>query len=119
MIEMIKELLSNHFTEILGAIITGLAGWLGAEAKKLYTKYINTKTKKEIADTVVQFVEQVYKDLHGEEKLNVALSAFSEMLAEAGISASDLEMRILLEAAVAKFNDAFSKGIALDPAKVN
>ena len=114
---MIAEFLSNHLIEILGAIITAVAGWLGAEVKKLYTKHVNTKTKKELARTVVQFVEQVYKDLHGEEKLNAALSALAEMLAEAGIHASDLEMRILLEAAVAEFNGAFDKGIAIEPAK--
>ena len=62
-----------------------------------------------VAKTAVQFVEQVYKDLHGEDKLNTALEAASDMLAEKGITVSELEMRVLLESAVAEFNDAFNK----------
>lgn len=114
---MFEEFLSNHFAQILGTIITTVAGYIGLVVKNLVTKYLNDKTKRAIAKTVVQFVEQVYKDLHGEEKLNAALAAFSEMLAEKGITVSDLEMRVLIEAALAEFNDAFDKGIAIDPAK--
>jgi hypothetical protein len=73
------------------------------------TKYINDKTKKEVAKVAVQFVEQVYKDLHGEEKLNEALQAAAEMLQEKNISVSSLELRVLIEAAVAEFNNAFNK----------
>lgn len=114
---MLQDFISNYFMEILGTIITAVAGWLGATFKKMYTKVVNTRIKKDLAKTVVQFVEQVYKDLHGEEKLNVAMSSFSEMLAEEGIHISELEMRMLLEAALAEFNSAFDKGIAIDPAK--
>ena len=78
-------------------------------AKRLYTKYVNDKIKQAVAKTVVQAVEQIYKDLHGEEKLNKALEAASEMLAEKGITITDLEMRMLLEAALAEFNRAFEK----------
>ena len=82
---------------------------LAAAAKKLAAKHINEKIKKDVARTVVQFVEQVYKDLHGDEKLNAALAAFSEMLAEKGITITELEMRMLIEAAVGEFNEAFKK----------
>ena len=116
---MIAEFINTYGVELLYGAIVAIFGWLGAAAKKVFTKIANTKVKRDLAKTVVQFVEQVYKDLHGEEKLNVAMSAFSEMLAEEGIHVSELEMRMLLEAAVAEFNDAFnkSKGIAIDPAK--
>ena len=90
-------------------IITGIDGYLGIVINTLCTKYINDKTKEAVAKTAVQFVEQVYKDLHGEDKLNVAFSAASDMLAEKGIKVSELEMRALLEAAVAEFNEAFKK----------
>ena len=83
-------------------------------AKQLYTKYINDKTKQAVARTVVQGVEQIYQDLHGEEKLAKALECASEMLAEKGITVTDLELRMLIEAAVAEFNDAFSKSASED-----
>ena len=107
---MFAEFISEYGTTILYTIITAIAGWLGIVFKNLYTKYINTKTKKDVAYTVVLGVEQIYKDLHGEEKLNMALAAASEMLAEKGIKVSELEMKMLIEAALAEFNDAFNKG---------
>lgn len=107
--EFIKLFISEYGTTILYAILTALAGYIGIVAKRLYTKYVNDKTKQAVAKTVVQAVEQIYKDLHGEEKLNKALEAASEMLAEKGITITDLEMRTLIEASLAEFNRAFEK----------
>ena len=112
---MFAEFINQYGMQILYAIITAIAGYVGIVIKNLCTKYINDKTKATVAKTAVQFVEQVYKDLHGEEKLNEALSAASEMLAEKGITMSDLEMRVLIEAAVAEFNEAFRKGVGVEP----
>ena len=98
---------------ILSAIITALASALGVLVKKLWDKTVGDKvkedTKKDVAKLVVKYVEQVYKDIHGEEKLNKALDAFSEMLNQKGITISDLEMRVYLESALAGFNNAFTK----------
>lgn len=107
--EFIKLFISEYGTTILYAVLTALAGYIGIVAKRLYTKYVNDKTKQAVAKTVVQAVEQIYKDLHGEEKLNKALEAASEMLAEKGITITDLEMRMLIEAALAEFNRTFEK----------
>ena len=107
--EFLKEFISEYGTTILYAILTALAGYLGIVIKRLYTKFVNNKTKQAVAKTVVQAIEQIYKDLHGEEKLNKALESMSEMLAEKGITITDLEMRMLIEAAVAEFNEAFKK----------
>lgn len=106
---MFAEFINEYGMQILYAIITGIAGYIGIVVKNLVTKYINDKTKQAVAKTSVQFVEQVYKDLHGEEKLNEALDAASQMLAEKGINVTELELRALIEAAVAEFNDAFKK----------
>lgn len=106
---MFAEFINQYGMEILYAIITAIAGYIGIVIKNLCTKYINDKTKASVAKTAVQFVEQVYKDLHGEEKLNEALVAASEMLLEKGITVSDLELKVLIEAAVAEFNKAFEK----------
>lgn len=92
---------------IVTAVVTGVCGWLGVQVKSLADKYLNDKTKKDVAKTVVQAVEQVYKDLHGKEKLDKAIESASEMLAEKGITVTELELRMLIEAAVAEFNKAF------------
>lgn len=106
---MLAEFINNYGLQLLYAVITAIAGYIGIVVKNLVTKYINDKTKETVAKTAVQFVEQVYKDLHGEDKLNTALIAASEMLAEKGISVTELELRVLIEAAVAEFNKAFEK----------
>ena len=106
---MVIEFINQYGMEILYTIVMAIAGYVGIVIKNLATKYINDKTKTAVAKTAVQFVEQVYKDLHGEEKLEMALSAASEMLTEKGITISDLELRYLIEAAVGEFNNAFNK----------
>lgn len=107
--DFLKEFISVYGTTILYSILTAIAGYLGIVIKNLYQKYINDKTKQDVAKTCVKAVEQIYKDLHGEEKLQKALESASEMLASKGITISDIELRILIEAAVAEFNDAFNR----------
>ena len=106
---MFAEFINQYGTTILYAVVTFIGGYIGIVIKNLYTKYINDKTKQAVAKSAVQFVEQVYKDLHGEAKLTEALVAAETMLAEKGITISALELRVLIEAAVSEFNDAFHK----------
>ncbi len=106
---MFAEFVNTYGTQILYTLVTAIFGYLGIVAKTLAQKHFNDKTKREVAKNAVQFVEQVFKNLHGEEKLNEALNAASEMLAEKGIAITDLELRVLIEAAVAEFNKAFEK----------
>lgn len=107
---MFAEFIETYGMEILYTLITAVAGWLAIEVKKVVTKYINDKTKKTVAKTVVQAVEQIYKDLHGEDKLNKAIEYMAEMLTEKGITATELEVRVLLEDAVGEFNKVFNNG---------
>lgn len=106
---MFIAFINQYGMDILYTVVMALVGYIGIALKSLFTKYVNDKTKQSVAKTAVQFVEQVYKNLHGEEKLNAAFTAASEMLAEKGITISELEMRALLEAAVGELNDVFNK----------
>ena len=106
--DIITDFISAYGVEIMYAILTFIAGWLGTVIKKLATEWFNNKTKQDIAKTCVKAVEQIYKDLHGEEKLQEALKAASEMLQSENITVTDIELRLLIEAAVAEFNDAFN-----------
>lgn len=108
------EIINNYAAEIIGIILTAVATLLGTAFKKLATKYVNTKIKREIARTVVRGVEQIYQHLNGEEKLAKALEAASEMLAAQGITVTELELRMLLEDAVGEFNDVFNSGTILE-----
>jgi hypothetical protein len=106
---MFNEIIKEIILYILGLAIPVVFGWLGVQLKKLAAKYLDNLEKKAVARTVVQFVEQVFTDLHGEEKLHAALNRAAELLAEKGIKFSALEMETLIEAAVAEFNEAFHK----------
>lgn len=106
---MFAEFISEYGTTILYTVLTAIAGYIGIAVKNLYEKYINDKTKQTVVKTVVQGVEQMYKELHGEDKLNAALESASEMLELKGIAVSEFELKMLIEAAVAEFNDAFHK----------
>ena len=112
--EFILEIINTYGMQIIGTILTALAGVLAMAVKNLATKYINTKVKREIARTVVQGVEQLYKHLSGEEKLGKALEAAADMLTANGITVTDLELRMLLEAAVGEFNDVFNSATILE-----
>lgn len=106
--ELFNEFVSVYGTTILYSALTAIAGYLGIVAKNLYQKYVNDKTKKDVVKTCVSAVEQLYKDLHGEEKYSKAVEAAADMLAEKGITITELEIRMLIEAAVSEFNNAFA-----------
>ena len=108
---MFADFVNQYGTSILYTVLTAIFGYVGIVAKNLYTKYINDKTKQAVVKTVVQGVEQMYKDLHGDEKLDKALEAASEMLEEKGIAISGFELRMMIEAALAEFNGAFNKEV--------
>lgn len=106
------DILNSYLTKILLLLLLALAGWLGGQVKNLYKTYVNTEIKQAVCRTAVRFVEQVYKDIHGPEKLMKAMQRASEMLAEYGITISDVELISMLEAAVNEFNNSFHKNDA-------
>lgn len=116
---MFAEFINQYGMTILYALITGIAGYIGIWIKSLYTKYINDKTKKDVVKTCVQAVEQLYKDLHGKEKYNEVMKSASEMLAVKGITITELEIKMLIEAAVGEFNDVFAGSKASETSAVD
>lgn len=105
---MLVEFINTYGATILYSLVTAVFGYLGLVVKNLVTKYLNDKTKRDVAKTVVQAVEQIYKDLNGEEKLIKAMEAAADMLLDKGIKVTVLELRMLLEAAVGEFNGVFT-----------
>jgi len=98
--------ITEALVSLLAVVITTLAAWLGNKLRKR----LDDKTKTDVAKDAVRFVEQVYIDLHGEEKLKKATEAASEMLAAKGITVTALELRVLIESAVLSFRGAIVEG---------
>lgn len=103
--EQIMEVVMPAVLQLAGTVLMVMAGIVGYQVKKLYNKYIDTQVKKDIVESTVQYVEQVFKDIHGQEKLDKALERASELLKEAGITVSHTELETLIESAVNGFNE--------------
>lgn len=101
-----KEFVSTYLFPFLATVITGVVSYVGMQIKKAYTKYTDTRNKKEIVSSVVSFVEQTSKDkqISCEEKFNSAKEKANEWLSTKGIKASDAELEILIEDAVNNMN---------------
>lgn len=106
MIQEIWQAIQPNIIEILVAILTGVASFIGMKVKAIYEEKINDETKRKVVKTVVNAVEQVYKDLDGNEKLLEAQSNIVKMLNEKGITISDLEMKMLIEETCNSFKKA-------------
>ena len=103
----LKVFINQYGLEIVTTIVTAIVGYIAVVAKNLAQKYINDKTKKDVAKIVVSGIEQCYKALEGPQKLKKALEAASSMLAEKGIKVTEVELRMLLESALSEFNKVF------------
>lgn len=106
---IMKDFVQNYGATILYTIVTAVASYIGIVLKNLYKKYINDQTKKDVVATCVKAVEQLYTDIHGEDKLNKCMESVADMLEEKGITVSETEMRMLIEATVNGFNGGFEK----------
>lgn len=111
--EMIMEIVSACGVKILAAIVLAIAGALGLKVKKMVSRHLDTEIKRTVAKIAAQFVEQVWKALHGEEKMQKALEAAAALLKKYGVTFDAEEMRMLIEAAVAEFNDVFNSATVI------
>ena len=94
---MVLEIINLYGAEIIGTLLVAMAGIFGMIMKRIAERALDTPVKQQLAKIAVQFVEQTYKELHGEAKLSAALITFEGLLAEKKISASADEMRVLID----------------------
>ena len=106
---MIDYFIYTYGPTLAITILCAIFGTMGHVAKKIYVNHVNDDTKRSVARVVVQFVEQAWQALHGEEKLNKALETAEALLKKKGIAFDAEEMKVLIEAAVAEFNDVFDR----------
>lgn len=109
--EQIMEVVMPAVLQLAGTVLMVMAGIIGYQVKKIYNQYIDTQVKKDVVDTTVKYVEQVYTDIHGEEKLAKAIECASQLLNDQGIIVSVDELETLIEAAVNGFNGGFNASV--------
>lgn len=101
------EAIQPAFMSLLGTVVTCLFGYVGLKAKQVYTKYVDNQVKQDVVNSTVNYVEQVYKDIHGEEKLQKAKEKVTEILTEQGIKITDADLEMLIESAVYGLNSGW------------
>lgn len=106
---MFEFFVTTYGNKLLGLIIISIFGCLGYAAKQICKTYLDDDTKRSIAMTAVRFVEQVWTDIHGADKLKKALETAESLLKKKGLSFDADEMMVLIEAAVQEMNEVFQK----------
>lgn len=88
-------------------IVTAIFGYIAVVIKKKLTEKLDTDTKKEVAESTVKYVQQLYETLNGKEKFQKALETMVEWLNEKGIKITEAEATILIESSVKGFKDSW------------
>lgn len=106
-----QELLKQVLVIIIPSLATAIAGffaYLGNKLKNSYQEKVNNETAQAVVKDVVQFVEQVYGDIHGKEKLQKAIEQVSTILQSKGINITETEIMMLIESAVYGLNEGLT-----------
>ena len=102
-----KETLTKIFPKET-KIIDGSLG-VANRLKNVLEEKTNTQIAKTVVEDAVKFVEQVYTDLHGQEKLEKATEQITEVLRAKGIALTEAEIYMLIESAVYGLNEGWFK----------
>ena len=102
---MVKEFLTQYGMEMVSTIVIAIMGFIGICIKNVIKKFSDDKTKEQVCKTVVKAVEQMYSDLTGTEKYEKAIENITDMLTEKGISATELEVQMLIESCVQEMKE--------------
>lgn len=113
--EALQEVIVNGaisiITVLIGIGVTALKKWL--DAKRVEIEIKQGKESLDIVDKVakstVNYVEQVFQDVNGTQKLMRALVAGQETLREQGIEISDAQLRIFIESAIKEANEKWKE----------
>ena len=94
---------------LIGLAFTGLKGFIQTKATELKAKTDakNYELAKSITHTVVNAVEQIFKNVHdaSDDKFKTAFTALTKELEKAGINLDDASKKVLIESVVNGFNE--------------
>lgn len=108
--EILHEYLLPSAWTALVTLVSAVFAFIGTQLKKKYQEKIDTEEKRHAVETCVNAAEMVYKDLKGDEKLAKVKENIVEWLNLKGISISEIELDMMIEAAVTNLNLDYLKG---------
>lgn len=100
----VKEFIGQYGFEVIFGLVSALAAYIGTKIKQKWTDLMDDKTKKNVVETCVKAVEQLYSSMDGKEKLAKAKENIVDMLNVKGIKITEIEMDMLIESVVAELN---------------
>lgn len=101
---MIQEII-NALVPVIITALTGILSYIGVAIKNKIVEKADTEIKKALVETTVKYVEQVFKDIHGKEKLDMALQKAEELFKEKGIQIGHTELEMMIEEVVHNINE--------------
>lgn len=101
---MLNELINQICSNILQTILVLVFSYVGLAIKNLNKKYVDSETKRIIVRDCVKCVEQIYTDLHGDDKKAKCENKIVQLLYERGITITQTELDVMIEAAVQELN---------------
>lgn len=107
---------------LLVAIIGYVAKIAGTQVQRVSDKYAikaKLEANKTIVDLSVKYVQQVFKDADGKAKYEEAKNKALEIMGEKGISITDAELNMLIEASVANFKKGMTETVTFEAPIVN
>jgi len=102
-----NDLLQAQILDILAVVGVAVLGIIARQVSMFLKKkgiIASIESHKEVANIVVNAVEQSYKHLHGEEKLNLAKIELMKLGKEKGLKITEKELDLLIESSVKKMN---------------
>lgn len=102
-------------TVLIGIGVTALKKWLDAKRVEIEIKQgkENLDIVDKVAKSTVNYVEQVFQDVNGTQKLMRALVAGQKTLSEQGVDISDEQLRIFIESAIKEANEKWHAPVEL------
>ena len=107
---MLNELINQICNNVLQTILVLVFSYVGLAIKNLNKKYVNSETKSIIVRDCVKCVEQIYTDLHGDDKKAECENKIVQLLYEKGITITQTELDVMIEAAVQELNKTKQNG---------
>lgn len=99
-----KDIITQMVVEYLPRILEFICVFLVAYISKKFKNVADNNVANSLIADTVRYVEQVYKDIHGTEKLNKAAELLKENLKAKGIKIDNYELNQRIEAAVHEMN---------------
>lgn len=109
------DLLMQVLYDVLVLLATVAAGYAVAWLRKnlgvegMRKVEVELAAKQELASLAVRFVEQAYRNLHGEDKYQKAAEWLAARAGELGMTMTPDEIKGLIEAALRAFKDRFGE----------